>query len=85
MKRSLRLNRPIFAVFFRIEIVKTFNVYDLHYNHVKKLYLRDSARLLFTDTDSLVYSIKTDDIYKDMLEHKEKFDFNGYDKGVSVL
>ena len=71
--------------FFGIEIVKTFNVYDFFYNHVKKLYLRDSARLLFTDTDSLVYSIKTDDIYKDMLEYKEKFDFNRYDKGVSVL
>ena len=35
-------------------------------------------KLLFTDTDSLAYAIKTDDIYADMLNDSHLFDFSGY-------
>ena len=34
--------------------------------------------LCFTDTDSLLYEIETDDIYKTMLEHEDEFDFSEY-------
>ena len=34
--------------------------------------------LLFTDTDSLVYEVKTDDIYDDFYEVKNLFDFIDY-------
>ena len=40
-------------------------MYDFHYNYIKKKY-GQAARLLFTDTDSLVYEIKTEDFYKDI-------------------
>ena len=33
-----------------------------------------------TDTDSLTYVIKTDDIYEDMLCHHALYDFSGYPK-----
>ena len=38
--------------------------------------------MLFTDTDSLVYEIETDDIYKDMTaaENSDRFDFSNYDQ-----
>ena len=29
---------------------------------------------MFTDTDSLCYEIKTDDVYKDLFQDKELFD-----------
>ena len=35
-------------------------------------------KLLFTDTDSLAYAIKTEDIYADMLNDSNLFDFSGY-------
>ena len=31
-------------------------------------------RLLFTDTDSLMYEIKTEDVYEDFSNDKEMFD-----------
>ena len=34
--------------------------------------------LLFTDTDSLVYAIRTDDNYKDVFEGKTLFNFSYY-------
>ena len=39
--------------------------------------------LLFTDTDSLVYSIKTDNLHDDMYENKNEFDFSGFDLMIS--
>ena len=35
----------------------------------------NNPRLLFTDTDSLMYEIKTEDVYEDFSSHKEMFDF----------
>ena len=34
--------------------------------------------MLFTDTDSLVYEIKTEDVYEDFYQDKNLFDFNDY-------
>ena len=35
----------------------------------------DKIKLLFTDTDSLCVELETDDVYKDMEEQKEYYDF----------
>ena len=38
------------------------------------------AELLFTDTDSLTYEIKSENIYEDFYEWKDLFDFSNYSK-----
>ena len=35
---------------------------------------------LFTDTDSLMYDIKSEDVYKEFFKHKHLFDFSNYPK-----
>ena len=53
-------------------------MFDFHYNYIKKKY-KDKAELLFTDTDSLMYQIKTDDFYKDIsYDIQTKFDTSDY-------
>ena len=37
-------------------------------------------KLMFTDTDSLCYEIKTDDVYKDLFQEKELYDNSDYPK-----
>ena len=36
------------------------------------------AELLFTDTDSLTYEIKSEDVYEKNFKHKHLFDFSNY-------
>ena len=54
-------------------------MYDFHYNYIKQKY-SNKAKLLFTDTDSLTYEIKTDDVYKDFWKDKQIFDNSDYEE-----
>ena len=40
----------------------------------------DKIKLLDTDTDSFIFHIETEDLYKDFDDMKEHMDFSGYDK-----
>ena len=49
-------------------------MYDFHYNYIKKKH-DSNAKLMFTDTDSLLYKIKTDNFYEDIkLDNNKLFD-----------
>ena len=53
-------------------------MFDFHYNYMKPKY-GDKAQLLFTDTNSLLYEIETDDVYADISGDVEaKFDTSEY-------
>ena len=45
-------------------------MYEFHYDYVKNKYCNDS-KLLFTDTDSLMCEIKTENVYEDFRSDKE--------------
>ena len=55
IKPVLTLNKPIYVVFTVLEL-SNWLMYDFHYNFIKKYF---DAELLFTDTGSLAYEIKS--------------------------
>jgi hypothetical protein len=80
-KKVLTLNKPCYIGMCILDLSKTL-MYDFHYNTIKKEY-GDTAKLLFTDTDSLMYQIKTDDVYRDFKrigEEKDCWDNSDYPK-----
>ena len=65
-KTSVTLDKPIYVGFAVLELSKDL-MFDFHYGYIKRKYPGDQSTLLFTDTDSLAYSIRTSDVYADML------------------
>ena len=76
IKQVLMLNKPIYVGFTVLELSKCL-IYDFHYNLIKKNF---DAKLLFTDTYSLTYEIKTEDVYEEFFRHKHLSDFSNYPK-----
>ena len=77
-KKVLKLDKPSYVGMCILDLSKVL-MYDFHYNFIKKKY-GDRANLLFTDTDSLCYHIRTDDVYQDLYNHKDMFDNSDYSK-----
>ena len=76
-KTSLTMNKPVYLGMCILELSKII-MFDFHYNYIKSKYA-DKAKLLFTDTDSLMYQIETEDFYKDITEDvKDRFDTSDY-------
>ena len=69
-------NKPIYVGFTVLELSK-WMMYDFHYNFIKKNF---NAELLFTDTDSLTYETKSENVYKEFYKWKNLFDLSNYSK-----
>ena len=50
-------------------------MYEFHFKYIKSKF---DAKLLFADTDSLVYETKTKDVYEVFYQDKNLFDFSDY-------
>ena len=79
-KTSLTMNKPVYLGMCILDLSKTL-MFDFHYKYIKPKY-GNKAKLLFTDTDSFLYEIQTEDFYKDISgDVKEKFDTSDYPEG----
>ena len=86
-KTTILFNKPIFVGAAVLDISKV-HMYSFHYDYMMRKYMpeqvnvnserdntlfTDRISVLFTDTDSLVYQIYTDDFYRDMKEDMEQW------------
>ena len=81
IKPVLILNKSIYVGFTVLDLSK-WKMYDFHYNFIKKNF---DAELLFTDTDSLTYEIKSENVYEEFYKWKDLFDFSNYSKDSKLF
>ena len=77
-KSRLVLNRPVYVGMSVLDLSKCL-MYDFYYNQLKAEY-GDRCELLYTDTDSLLLEIQTNDVYRDMAERADLYDTSDYPK-----
>ena len=75
-KVQVLIDKPFYVGFSVLELAKL-HMYRFHYDYILPKY-GDKAMLLFTDTDSLMYEIQTEDAYEDMWKDRHLFDLAGY-------
>ena len=75
-KSRLVLNRPVYVDSNILDLSKHL-MYDFYYNQLKAQY-EESCQLLYTDTDSLLIEIETEDVYKDMAQKQDLYDTSVY-------
>ena len=65
-KTSLTMNKPVYLGMCILDLSKTI-IYEFYYNYLKQKY-GDRIKLLFSDTDSLMCEIQTEDFIRISLE-----------------
>ena len=74
IKPVLMLNKSVYVGFSILDLSKLL-AYEFQYKYIQSKF---DAKLLFTDTDSLVYEIKTENVYEGFYQDKNLFDFSDY-------
>jgi hypothetical protein len=75
-KIEVKLDKPTYVGLSVLDISKLF-MFSFHYDYIMKKY-NTRAKLLMTDTDSLIYKVETSDVYADMLAKSDLFDTSDY-------
>ena len=75
-KPELDLNKLAYIGMCILELSKVL-MFKYHYDYIKSKH-HNKSKLLFTDTDSLMYEIKTKDVYEDFSRDTEIFHFSNY-------
>ncbi|XP_050464322.1 uncharacterized protein LOC126858215 [Cataglyphis hispanica] len=75
-KLEVIFNKPICVGMCILDISKVC-LYEFHHEYMLPLY-RDNCKVMYIDTDSLIYYIKCDDIYENMKRVINRFDTSNY-------
>ncbi|MEW8689040.1 MAG: hypothetical protein AB2556_24740 [Candidatus Thiodiazotropha sp.] len=62
-----------------LDLSKTL-MYDFYYNRLQRQY-GERCQFLYTDTDSLLLEIETEDVYEDMPKHQDLYNTSDFPKG----
>jgi len=75
-KLEVKFYKPIYIGMCILDISKIC-LYEFHHEYMILMY-RDKCRVMYTDTDSLIYHIECEDVYKNMKRDINRFNTSDY-------
>ena len=75
-KLEVKFNKPIYVGMCILDISKVC-LYEFHHEYMSPMY-RDKCKIMYTDTDSLIYYIECDNVYETMKRDIARFDTSDY-------
>ena len=78
-KTSVTLDKPIYLGFCILDLSKLL-MYKFVYEYLYPKYGRENVLIHYTDTDSLICKIKTENIYMDMVNDCDMYDLSEYEE-----
>ena len=75
-KTQVCLSKPVYVGMCVLDLSKLV-MFDFYYGRLKPLY-GDKIRMLYTDTDSLIVHVETEDVYADMMLDSDLYDTSNY-------
>ncbi|EZA49298.1 hypothetical protein X777_12383 [Ooceraea biroi] len=76
-KLQVKFNKPIYVGMCILDISKTC-LYKFHHEYMVPLY-REKCKIMYMDTDSLIFHIECDDVYEQMKHDVARFDTSDYE------
>ncbi|XP_066902574.1 uncharacterized protein [Halyomorpha halys] len=76
---KIEYNKPVYIGMCILDLSKTV-MYQFHYDTMMKKYSNNTLKMMYTDTDSFIYRVLTEDVYEDMKKMNQYFDFSDYPK-----
>ena len=73
-KLEVKFNKSIYVYILDISKVC---LYEFHHKYILPLF-RGKCKIMYTDTDSLVYSVECEDVYETMKRDIARFDTSDY-------
>ncbi|XP_011883766.1 PREDICTED: uncharacterized protein LOC105570924 [Vollenhovia emeryi] len=75
-KLEVKFNKPIYVGMCILDISKIC-LYEFHHEYMLPLY-RDKCKIMYTDTDSLIYHVECEDVYETVKRDIRRFDTSDY-------
>ncbi|XP_070152494.1 uncharacterized protein [Polyergus mexicanus] len=75
-KLEVKFNKLIYVGMCILDISKVC-VYEFHHEYMLPLY-RENCKIMYTDTDSMIYHIECEDVYENMKRDIARFDMSDY-------
>ncbi len=82
-KNQIKFDKPIYLGFTVLELSKLL-MYQFYYDVLQPYFGEKNIQNHYTDTDSFILSVKTEDIIEDLKNLSEHFDFSNVDKDCEL-
>ena len=83
-QNEVLMDKPIYLGFRVLELCKLL-MYETYYDKLQPYFRQENIQLSYLDKDSLVLSVNTKDIIKDLKNLEDIFDFSNLDKNHELF